>query len=405
MDSKLSSTTSSINNTGITSLISWLVWLSPALSVFSGLLLAPVFVSIILLYTIMYFSDKNRSLTAAFSPLPVKILLISLLWAGISCLWTVDPFSALQLWGKLAVILIGGAIAIEVTRTHCHNSTYFPVYAFILSLLLVAIELFTHGNLISFIYDNAYHFETTDLNRAATVLALFIWPVLSILLQHNKKMAAIALWLATTSLIVSLESLAAVLAMMAGMVCFMLVYATNGKAVKLLFAVTLLFIIATPPLMLQQQPQQIMSALPHIPESAEHRLYIWEFTSHKALIHPVRGWGMDSSRHLAVHATNILLRGKSPLPLHPHNSILQLWLELGLAGVLIFAAFMASLFYTVKHSLTTPLDKAIAVSSLTAYMVIGFTAFGIWQEWWLSAGFLLTLSLVILNKKLPIRTL
>ena len=48
------------------------------------------------------------------------------------------------------------------------------------------------------------------------------------------------------------------------------------------------------------------------------------------------------------------------MPLHPHNSILQVWLELGIIGIIIFLIFIKVLlnkiyFYHKKSSLTSAL--------------------------------------------------
>lgn len=88
--------------------------------------------------------------------------------------------------------------------------------------------------------------------------------------------------------------------------------------------------------------------------------------------HPVRGWGLDASR---VFGPGIVL--------HPHDSALQIWLELGAPGALIAAAFS---WVTLRRlSRPTPDLAATAVAAAASvYLLFGALNFGVWQEWWLA---------------------
>jgi O-antigen ligase len=72
---------------------------------------------------------------------------------------------------------------------------------------------------------------------------------------------------------------------------------------------------------------------------------------------------------------------------HPHDAALQLWLELGAAGVAIAALFFARLFGRIAAGVEE--DRAMAAAcagAATAYLTIGALSFGVWQEWWLALG-------------------
>lgn len=87
-----------------------------------------------------------------------------------------------------------------------------------------------------------------------------------------------------------------------------------------------------------------------LPNSGHHRLTIWNFVARHVAEKPVLGWGMDVScslpggeeeipinRHEAEGRV-IALVLEPMLPLHPHNAILQWWLELGAPGAALLLA-------------------------------------------------------------------
>src|SRR5205814_7090354 len=75
--------------------------------------------------------------------------------------------------------------------------------------------------------------------------------------------------------------------------------------------------------------------------SAAHRLEIWGFVAERVRQRPVTGWGLDAARRLPGGTTPVVIHhcdetgrpngialSHQPLPLHPHNAVLQVGLEL-----------------------------------------------------------------------------
>lgn len=125
------------------------------------------------------------------------------------------------------------------------------------------------------------------------------------------------------------------------------------------------------------------------------RLYIWNETATTILENPLRGIGMDGTHthekasqmrewdyankdgiHVKSHTTLFAM--------HPHNAILQLWLELGLPGFLLgllLAYFV--LLQIFKRNLSS-LEKAVSAGLFTATFFIVWVNLGFWQNWWIS---------------------
>ena len=117
-----------------------------------------------------------------------------------------------------------------------------------------------------------------------------------------------------------------------------------------------------------------------------HRLIIWSFSKEKILEKPIVGHGFFSSRHIASEHLKTKASTKYQLiPLHPHNNILQIWLELGIVGLIIFFIFIRFLIKQIYElSRINHKFSAIALMSFFQVFFIGQISFGFWQNWWLS---------------------
>ena len=73
------------------------------------------------------------------------------------------------------------------------------------------------------------------------------------------------------------------------------------------------------------------------------------------------------------------------MPLHPHNAPLQLWLELGIPGALLFVAITACLLIAIARRLRDRLAAATAATVLLVAITLSSFSYGIWQTWWLAA--------------------
>jgi O-antigen ligase len=78
-----------------------------------------------------------------------------------------------------------------------------------------------------------------------------------------------------------------------------------------------------------------------------------------------------------------------PIPLHPHNGILQIWLELGALGAFILIGLLTGILRGIDRAAIGALEKAICHGVFTTAITLASVSFGIWQSWWLSAIFLI----------------
>lgn len=137
-----------------------------------------------------------------------------------------------------------------------------------------------------------------------------------------------------------------------------------------------------------------------LPASSQHRLVIWQTTAGHILEHPLLGSGLNTSRayYDRDHKVKHYFGGKTgairwtnsfePIPLHPHNGVLQVWLELGAAGALILAA---GLYFIVGHLAYSEnnFERAMTFASFVVGLVIFSVSYGAWQSWWMGTIWLM----------------
>lgn len=67
---------------------------------------------------------------------------------------------------------------------------------------------------------------------------------------------------------------------------------------------------------------------------------------------------------------------------HMHNGFMQVWLELGLIGILFLAAFMWFGLKEMESFRVTAYQRATFYGFLFGFLLIFCISFGIWQTWW-----------------------
>lgn len=138
----------------------------------------------------------------------------------------------------------------------------------------------------------------------------------------------------------------------------------------------------------------LLCTLFEIKQSAAHRLVIYEFSSRKIFEKPLVGWGMDASRSMpggsgAAKAYDCSRTDGSSIdrhlgtlvPLHPHNGSLQLWLELGAVGVVIFLGLLGLLIWRWQRGYASSDGRPLIAGLSTAVFLIYNISFGLWQGW------------------------
>ena len=187
-----------------------------------------------------------------------------------------------------------------------------------------------------------------------------------------------------------LESLSAKVAFVGGALSFIMVSLAPRTSIRFIQLMVILLAIAEPIIAPKIQPLDYINN--GLPMSALHRLFIWHFAGEKAQENPWAGYGFYSSRDVPGGKNIIQLPNQSLpmgsvyLPNHTHNSILQVWLELGYIGLVLYVLIIVSTLSWIAKEVRAPLQQALMVAMLMTYLGISLFAFNVWQEWWVATG-------------------
>lgn len=306
-----------------------------------------------------------------------------LLWGTASALWSVNPVRSLVVAARLAgLFAVGLALAAAAGLVAApRRLTFLLLIGMALGIGMVAIELATAGGLSSLVSDRA--FRPTQLNQASISFALLVFPATALLISLGHAVFAILLAAVTAATIYELAGTAAKAVLLAGLGVGLLLYRAPRVVAAGALVISTIAVIAAP---LTFARLERLSGLGELADSfkisAGHRLLIWSFAGDRIAERPVTGWGLDASR--AIPGGDDPIRPRETwMPLHPHNAALQVWLELGAPGAVLFALLIALVWHALTRIEWPPLFTAAAGGTLTIAFVGCFATYGIWQEWWL----------------------
>jgi len=326
-----------------------------------------------------------RNGKAGFRPLqlPAALLGALLAWGTASAVWSVDPAHSLLIAARLGGLFAAGLVLTAAAGALvCPRRLLLCFYiGLVLALVLVSIQFATNGLLTHpFV---ARDFAAPQLNQASDTLAFLVLPASACLIHRGRTWLSLMLAMVTLMVIYGLVGTVAKLALGVGIVLAVLLYVAPRHTARLA-AILCVLIIITAPLTFARlaQLQDVTEMAETVKFSAWHRLMIWSFAGDRIAERPLGGWGLDVARAIPG-ADEPIAEGRVWLPLHPHNAAIQVWLELGVPGAVLFALIIAWLWLTLGADPWPRLFTAATGASLISAFVAAIGAYGIWQEWWI----------------------
>jgi exopolysaccharide production protein ExoQ len=351
--------------------------------------------------------DAENLAAAWYRVRGLTVLLAALvLWGLISSLWAVEPRRSLLIALRLAALFAAGlaltAAASEIARPE--RLMWCLLAGFAVALVLAVVQFASSGMLTAPLARRA--FIDPVLNQAEDGFGFLLLPLCAALVLLRRNIVAAVLAEAAVVVICALVGDIARIGFLLGVAAAMLLYFWREPLARGAAVVSVALILAAP---LVFPPlggiAAVHDATRHFKSSLWHRLEIWAFVGDRIAERPLLGWGLDSSR--AIPGGDAPIRegqpGQELLPLHPHNAALQVWLELGVPGAVLFAWLAARLWLALGMARWPPLYAAAAGGSLVAALTVALGSYGIWQEWLIASEFLtLFLILVMVRLSQPI---
>lgn len=122
--------------------------------------------------------------------------------------------------------------------------------------------------------------------------------------------------------------------------------------------------------------------------SIVYRLHIWDFVAGKITEKPLLGWGAGSSKLLGTDNVGVLTDPTfgelgEPIPVHPHNAILQVWLEFGFVGALFIYLLLARGLALADRNVHAPGQRIWVFANGTLMACFFGFSFSIASSWWM----------------------
>ena len=117
--------------------------------------------------------------------------------------------------------------------------------------------------------------------------------------------------------------------------------------------------------------------------SVVYRMHAWEFVLQRINERPIIGWGLDGSKEFGGETAAIIsdpIMGPlgEPVPLHPHNGVLEIWLELGAFGALAILLLLlrgAKILDARCQNATTRICTFSILTLLACFFSFSYSAF------------------------------
>jgi O-antigen ligase len=316
------------------------------------------------------------------------------LWGGLSALWSIDPVRSATMAARLAVTFGAGGILVDkALRLDRRDRRRLAAAAAIgtgIGVALLMAEVASDQALLRLGRALLEAREPTPvmLNRAATVVALMVWPAAYALHRLGRAAPALALIVAALAVLMLLENTTAFLACLVGLAFGLAAMAMPRMVRRVAIAGAVAGILAAPlgVSILAQQEELHLKIKP----SAVHRLMIWQFTVDRIDERPWLGWGLEASRELPGGDREVTFRTRAgeltreALPLHTHNAALQVRVELGILGAVLFAALVAAAGVAIGR-IGNRTAHAARLAMLVTTLTVSMASYGVWQFWWLAA--------------------
>ncbi len=327
------------------------------------------------------------------------------LWAGLSLSWGELPLEiGVPLFLRLLATVAGGCILISACRRLKAEEGRFVLHALFLGILVGGVLTLGLGG-VSAAYETFQPYSKAakflrplivHADPGVILLALLCWPALYGMRTSLPLRKIVLFLLIVGGATLFGRTMAAKLAFVVGGLVFLgMLFAP--RLIGIIGAVALLLLAFLPLATARLPPGEESLRWQSLPMSSRHRLAIWEFATGKIAEHPVLGWGFGSSRVIGAGQRFDVPFPEKPryrftgerLPLHPHNFILQIWLELGAIGILGFMGLAALIFRAASRSVASVSSRATTAAVLSGGLLVALVSFGFWQNWWQAALWML----------------
>lgn len=359
---------------------------------------------------------------AAFSPWRKSVLLSTAMAAFfvlalVMAPWSNDPetayVSVLKLGGSILIFAVMAAAAVRLTDSGLRAA----MSCLLISCLIVAgfmsIDILTKGTLsrIFLQFTLVDHYGFFWFKFASTVLIISMLICGFFLVKSGRLTLAIVLLLASGLIAAGIGNRTAAVGCI-GAVILGCVYHLAGRWRHRLLSLFLIIVFTSPLFILPagfsgDRVGKMFGGPTSVAGSVIYRMHIWEFVLHRIEERPLLGWSIGSSKQfgddtlITLHDANIGDLGE-PVPSHPHNAVLQIWLEMGAAGAVLALMILVCGTYALDLRARSPADHIWGFGILFLLACFFGFSYSVFSSAWLSVA-TYTLAMVLALMRYPVR--
>lgn len=336
----------------------------------------------------------------AFPPLaPTLVMVLALAWGAASTFWAYEPRLVWSVWPQIAGLAASGLVLIAIAprleepeRRQIESALTIGTLIALAILCIEAVSMRVVGHPLTAVFHAQRPFSANIFNRGVATVAILIWPAALGIWRRWGGIAAGATVIVTLAAVSRFESMAAIVGLLAGIV---VAAAALWRPRPVAWALAILIAIGAAAAPMAPRLPAVEALTERVRAavapgngivSIAHRLEIWHFVAEAIAERPLSGWGLNASRDLPGGIDEVE-PGARKLPLHPHNAMLQWWLELGAVGAALATVLV---LLAVRGALrlgdgTNRLVSAAALAAVCSGLVVALVGYGIWQAWWMAA--------------------
>jgi O-antigen ligase len=334
-----------------------------------------------------------------YPPLPpTLVMLAALAWGAASTFWAYEPRLVWTVWPQIASLAVAGlaliAVALRLDEFDRRQIETALIVGTLIAVGILCIEVVSMrvlGYPLTAVFHAQRPFSSNIFNRGVATLAIVVWPAAIAVQRRWGGIAAAALIVVTFAALSRFESMAAIVGLLGGIVIGAAAL-WRPRPVAWVFAILVVAGAAAAPILPRLPAADALAEKTRAGVvqgnglvSIAHRLEIWHFVAESIAERPLAGWGLNSSRDLPGGIDEVV-PGARKLPLHPHNAMLQWWLELGAIGAALATALvLVAAWGAIRLDDVTHRASAAALAATCSGLVVALVGYGIWQAWWLAA--------------------
>jgi O-antigen ligase len=367
--------------------IFWLFVFAPIINVFIVRGSEEILCAILIFIGFYHVAEKNmmesiqKIYPALKTPLGLAFLTFTF-WALFACAWSYNPKAAF-----LSYFPIFGLLALCYVLTQYF--VFYPfkkiqlylIYSLIVACIVFCIVFYVVKNYSTPL--NAIYRHLSVFNRPASGFWVLAVPLFMHAPSRGFQFLLLTALLLMTFFTISSSSALAAFVFVLGGIC---VYFAPIVSFHAVMGIVVTFVL-TAPLVAKLPLKGVDFITPYfkLGASSLHRTLIWDNYATLVSVKPWAGWGFNSSRLMLENPelTTIALNDPAQnIGMHPHNHGLQLWVEFGLIGVLIFCVAWVLLWK--KLNVLNLSKKPFATLFIAIIFAMSCVNYSLWQGWWIA---------------------